>query len=286
VTALVLAVVTALVVRQARHRRRRAELRRRLVPGAGGTRGARGPDVATAPVRPVTPVTPVTLVASAASGWRSLAAATGAPLRRLARRPADAGADAALGGAVVPAVVALVLGSGVPLAAALGFAAWAGPVSIGLARRTRTRRARADEAPEVIDLIRLGVGAGLNVRLALEAVVRHHDGILATELRGVLARVGRGERLADALDSMGGASDALRPLVDALVASERDGAPLGTTLDRVATDARTARRRRREEAARRVPVKLLFPLVFCTLPAFALLTVVPVLLRSLPSLAP
>jgi len=280
VTALVLAVVTALVVRQARHRRRRVELRRRLVPGAGGTRGARAPDAATASVTPVTPV------ASVASAWRSLAVAAGAPLRRLARRPADAGADAAVGAAVLPALGALVLGSGAPLAAALGFAAWAGPVALGLGRRSRARRARIDEAPEVIDLIRLGVGAGLNVRLALEAVVRHHDGILATELRAVLGRVGRGERLADALDPMAGASDALRPLIDALVASERDGAPLGTTLDRVATDARLARRRRREEAARRVPVKLLFPLVFCTLPAFALLTVVPVLLRSLPSLAP
>ena len=34
---------------------------------------------------------------------------------------------------------------------------------------------------------------------------------------------------------------------------------------------------RAEEAARRVPVKLLFPLVLCVLPAFALLTVAPLL---------
>jgi hypothetical protein len=33
--------------------------------------------------------------------------------------------------------------------------------------------------------------------------------------------------------------------------------------------------------ARRLPVKLLFPLVLCTLPAFALLTVVPLLVGSL-----
>ena len=146
--------------------------------------------------------------------------------------------------------------------------------------------ALVDELPEVVDLVRLGVGSGLNVRLAIEAVVRHHDGRIAAELRVVLARVQRGERLADALDSMGAAGAAVQPMVDALVAAERDGAPLVDALDRVAADARTARRRRREESARRVPVKLLFPLVFCTLPAFVLLTVVPVLLRSLPSLAP
>ncbi len=40
-------------------------------------------------------------------------------------------------------------------------------------------------------------------------------------------------------------------------------------------------RRRAEARARTVPVRLLFPLVFCVLPAFVLLTVVPVLLDGI-----
>ena len=36
-----------------------------------------------------------------------------------------------------------------------------------------------------------------------------------------------------------------------------------------------------EEAARRIPVTMLFPLVMCVLPAFALLTVVPILAATL-----
>ena len=44
------------------------------------------------------------------------------------------------------------------------------------------------------------------------------------------------------------------------------------------------RRRRAEVAARKLPVKLLFPLVLCILPAFALLTVVPVIVSSLRAL--
>jgi tight adherence protein C len=52
----------------------------------------------------------------------------------------------------------------------------------------------------------------------------------------------------------------------------------------LATDVRADRRRRAEEAARRVPVKLLFPLVLCVLPAFALLTVAPLLAGALGSL--
>ena len=76
----------------------------------------------------------------------------------------------------------------------------------------------------------------------------------------------------------------MRPLVAALVASERYGAPLSSGLERLAVDVRRERRHRAEEAARRIPVKLLFPLVGCTLPAFALLTVAPLVAGALRSL--
>jgi tight adherence protein C len=72
----------------------------------------------------------------------------------------------------------------------------------------------------------------------------------------------------------------LRPLVDALLASERYGAPVGVALARLAVEQRAAVRRRAEARARTVPVRLLFPLVFLVLPAFGLLTVVPALLAG------
>ncbi|HET9442168.1 MAG TPA: type II secretion system F family protein, partial [Acidimicrobiales bacterium] len=72
-----------------------------------------------------------------------------------------------------------------------------------------------------------------------------------------------------------------RPLVAALVDAERYGAPLAAALDRVADAARLARQRAAEEEARRVPVKLLFPLVACILPAFGLLTVAPLIAGGL-----
>jgi pilus assembly protein TadC len=61
---------------------------------------------------------------------------------------------------------------------------------------------------------------------------------------------------------------------------------LALPLERVAEQARDVRRRHAEESARRVPVQLLFPLVACVLPAFVLLTVVPLLAGTLRSLAP
>jgi hypothetical protein len=73
----------------------------------------------------------------------------------------------------------------------------------------------------------------------------------------------------------------LAPLADALLASDRLGAPVAPALARLATEQRIAARRRSEVHARRVPVRLLFPLVFLVLPAFVLLTVVPGLASGL-----
>jgi tight adherence protein C len=69
-----------------------------------------------------------------------------------------------------------------------------------------------------------------------------------------------------------------------LLASERYGAPVGAGLERLAAEVRADTRRRAETAARRVPVKLLFPLVVCILPAFGLLTVAPLVAGALRSL--
>ena len=103
-----------------------------------------------------------------------------------------------------------------------------------------------------------------------------------------MAEIGLGRPTAEVLEAAGRGRSVppARPLVDVLLASERYGVPLGDGLDRVAREARLERRRRAEERARRVPVLLLFPLVLCVLPAFGLLTVVPLLVGSLPRPSP
>jgi tight adherence protein C len=164
-------------------------------------------------------------------------------------------------------------------------AAWGAPV---LRRRHRARDGVAEvrrSLPEVVDLLTLAVGAGLTVPLAVAAVAGRHDGPVGSELRRVAEEVARGRRCADALDDAGArlGPDA-RPVLAALVASERYGAPLADALARLSSDVRADRRRRAEEAARRVPVKLLFPLVLCVLPAFALLTMAPLLAGAFGSL--
>jgi tight adherence protein C len=137
----------------------------------------------------------------------------------------------------------------------------------------------------VVDLLLLAVDSGLTVRLALEEVAGRAQGVVVGRVEAALRRVHAGARLADVLDELQDeVGDAGRPLLAALLDAERYGTPLAEPLERIGADLANQRRRQSEEAARRVPVKLLFPLVFCTLPAFALLTVVPLLAGSLPTL--
>ncbi len=64
----------------------------------------------------------------------------------------------------------------------------------------------------------------------------------------------------------------------------RDGIALGTVLARASDDLERLGRRRAEQRAKRLPVRLLFPLVCCALPSFVLLSVVPLLAGSVGSI--
>jgi tight adherence protein C len=200
---------------------------------------------------------------------------------RLARRPPSNPAQARIAGAAVVASGVVLVVAPVLLPIPL-IGAWALPRLA--ARRDDRRRLQHFEAdlPETVDLLAMAVGAGCNVTLAVEAAGHRGTGPLAAELRSVTAEVGGGRRLADALDELPArAGESVRPLAAALAGCERYGAPLGTSLERIADHVRRQRQRRAEEAARKVPVMLLFPLVLCILPAFALLTVAPLIAGAL-----
>ena len=70
----------------------------------------------------------------------------------------------------------------------------------------------------------------------------------------------------------------------ALTRTETLGSSLATSMQELAERVRASRRAAVTERARTAPVKMLFPLVFLVLPAFLLLTVVPVLLSTLQSI--
>jgi tight adherence protein C len=164
-------------------------------------------------------------------------------------------------------------------------------VGAGIGARVVLRRRSSDrdkrrlliaELPEVVDLLSLAVSAGLTVPLALEVVRDRGSGTLARAVGRALDGADRGASLVSSIDrTVLPLGEEVRGLVRVLEAGLRDGGALGSALDRLADEVRTDRRRAAEERARRLPVQLLFPLVVCVLPAFGLLTVVPLLAGSL-----
>jgi len=158
------------------------------------------------------------------------------------------------------------------------------------ARRRRRQRALAVSLisrglPDVIDLLTMAVGAGLTPRLALATTSVWLPGPYREAADEVERRSESGEPFVVALDiafvSLG---PEVRPLTATLIAANTDGAALLPALERVGDEARRRRRVEAEDRARRVPVAMLFPLIVCVLPAFALLTVVPLLVGTLSEL--
>jgi tight adherence protein C len=177
------------------------------------------------------------------------------------------------GSAPAPAVVVGLAVVGVLLAARHGRATRA---------RGAQRRLQAEAASGVVDLLGAALLAGLNGHLALLRVAERVPPVLDGEFRLVAAdlRLGRTPAMAlsGAADRTGLAE--LRAAAGALQAAERWGAPAAEALAARADALRTRLRLDAEAAAGRAAVKLAFPLVLCFLPAFVLLTVVPLVVGA------
>jgi len=154
-------------------------------------------------------------------------------------------------------------------------------------RANRRRRAAVDaEIPQLLDLLAAGSSAGLAAPLALRRAVDGLAGPLADEIRATVRAVDLGARWRDELDALAERLDLpdMRRTVAALTRTESLGASLAQGTAELAAAVRRSRRAATAERARAAPVKMLFPLVFLVLPAFLLLTVVPVLLTTVRSI--
>ncbi len=169
-----------------------------------------------------------------------------------------------------------------------------GPVRSRHHRKTQQRR--IDEGiPFLVEMIRAGMQSGASVLHALSVVSEKATlaGVATSEQRPLYASVDQcvhevscGEPMADALMSLGkrGGGE-LAMVTTVLLSGDQYGAPLAASLRELAADCRQSQARRTEIRARQLSVSLLFPLAGCIFPAFALLTVVPLIAGSLKTLA-
>ena len=241
----------------------------------------------------------VAAVAGALTMATVLALAAAARPRRVPRRqPPAAATKAAAGprprsrrrGRWALFVAAFVTGGAIALVGVV-------PVLLGLAaalvlrhhrrhgRSQRRREAVEAAMPDAIEVLVLCVRAGCSPTQAVVELVARAPPALRPAFADVELRLHRGQLLADALGALEAhAGRPGREVARAIAGADRDGLPLAPVLDRLAADARTTRRRLGEIAARRLPVRLTFPLVMCTLPSFVLLAIAPAVIGALSTL--
>lgn len=136
---------------------------------------------------------------------------------------------------------------------------------IGYNRRDQVRK----DLPDALDLLTITVEAGLAFDAALTQVSRNTDGPLAEEFTRVLQEMQIGKSRGEALTALSQrvVIAELNSFVTAVVQADALGIPIATVLRIQAKEMRVKRSQRAEETAMKVPVKILFPLIFCILPA-------------------
>ena len=146
-------------------------------------------------------------------------------------------------------------------------------------RRDAERLAR--DLPIAVDLVGVAVAAGCTPYLAVSCASKWSPPSVAAWLDRVHASARFGGSFGDALESVGTSQPVLRGLCEVLETSNRLGSPAGAALTDLSARLRADVRRRAEARARSLSVRLVFPLVFLVLPAFALLTVAPAVISGL-----
>ncbi len=144
--------------------------------------------------------------------------------------------------------------------------------------RIRERQRRIiNTLPDMLDLLTVAVEAGLGLDAAMTRVGERMVGPLGEELRRTVQEIHMGKPRREALRDLGwrtGVED-IGIFVSALIQAEELGISIGNVLRVQADRMRERRLMRAREMAQRVPIKIIFPLIFFILPTLFLLMLGP-----------
>ncbi|MCW2641081.1 MAG: hypothetical protein JWP76_3387 [Dactylosporangium sp.] len=143
----------------------------------------------------------------------------------------------------------------------------------GAKRQEELRRS----LPDVLDTLTICVEAGQGFDAALAQVARNGKGPMAGEAARVLQEMRIGKSRGEALRSLAARTTVgeLRGFASAVIHASDLGVPVGQVLREQAREMRTRRRQRAEELAQKVPIKILFPTLFCLFPALFVVIIGP-----------
>ncbi len=156
-------------------------------------------------------------------------------------------------------------------------AGWFAPDAYLTELRRRRQLAIRRALPDMLDMLTISVQAGLGFDMALAKLVRNTKGPLAEEFGRMLNEVQSGMSRRAGFRRLGERTDvsALNNFIMAMVQADVSGVSVSGILHTQAVEMRRRRRQLAQELAQKTPVKMVFPIIFCMLPATMLVVVGP-----------
>lgn len=166
------------------------------------------------------------------------------------------------------------------LIAALAFGYFAPDLLV----RTNAEKRRAkirQELPNTLDQMLISVQAGLGFEAAMARTAQNGSGPLADEMTRTLQDMQVGRSRKEAYLAMSDRVDVpdLRSFIRAIVQADAYGIAIAKVLKVQAHEMRLKRRQRAEEHAMKIPVKILFPLIFFIFPTLFIILLGPAVMN-------
>jgi tight adherence protein C len=158
--------------------------------------------------------------------------------------------------------------------------------------RIRERKRRISEGfPDALDLIVVCLESGLGLGPAIQRVgeeIKLVHKQLSDELHVLSFELRTGLPRQQALRNLGVRTgvDDVKSLMGVLIQTDRFGTSVGDALRVYSDHMRKTRQFRAEELANKLPIKLLFPLIFCIFPSFFVILMGPAVITLMRVLLP
>jgi tight adherence protein C len=183
----------------------------------------------------------------------------------------------AMGGSLVFTIV---------LAVAAGVGGWFAPTYYVELKRRQRMDLVDKQMPDMIDLLVVTIEAGLGILASMRVASESMTDPLGQELRLTLQEQRMGLSVGQAIESLGRRADCanMRIFVRAITQGERLGVSMGTTMRNLSVEMRKRRRAMAEERAQKMPIKMLFPLIFFIFPSLFIVILTPMIINIVDAL--
>jgi tight adherence protein C len=163
----------------------------------------------------------------------------------------------------------------------LAFVGFVAPDSLLNRRVEERQREILRTLSDTLDLLTISVEAGLSLNAAIAQVVQNVPGVLSAEFARMLQEIQLGVPRADAFRNLAERTDVeeLNAFALAMIQADVFGVSIASVLRTQAQQLRIKRRQRAEAKAQQTPVKIVFPLILCILPALFVVIVGPGAIR-------